>query len=147
MSKNKPIILVTEDSSIIAMALADELEMAGFAVAGPFARCCDAEKSLEDARPDCAVLDIRLNDGDCTGLAEELARREIPILIYSGFQQETCPVQIAATVWLEKPASPLTLVATIHRVLGPLWAGPPAPSLDQRAFPAEGGGSCSHDVR
>ncbi|WP_406857139.1 response regulator [Alsobacter sp. KACC 23698] len=116
MSANKPLIHVAEDSSVIASAVSEELEQAGFKVAGPFARCRDAEEWLRSAQPDCAVLDIRLLDGDCTSLAAELDRRGIPLVILSGFQRQTCPVQIDAAVWLEKPTFPGALAEAITSV-------------------------------
>jgi two-component system, response regulator PdtaR len=114
MPSNKLLVLLTEDVSIIGVALTDELEDAGFEVAGPFDRCCDAEKWLQSARPDCAVLEIRLLDGDCTILDAELVRRHIPVVVFSGFQEHACRVPIAATVWLEKPALPGALAASVR---------------------------------
>ncbi|WP_460452566.1 response regulator [Alsobacter sp. SYSU BS001988] len=116
MPSNKPLVLVAEDSAIIGDALIDNLEEVGFAVAGPFDRHCDAEEWLQSAQPDCAVLDARLKDGDCTALAAELVRRNIPVVVFSGFQRQACPVQIPATVWLEKPASLEALAAAIRAV-------------------------------
>jgi DNA-binding response OmpR family regulator len=118
MCSDKLTVLLTEDSAILAFALTDELEIAGFVVAGPFARSRDAEAWLGAATPDCAVLDVRLLDGDCTELAKELIRRQVPVVVLSGFQRATCPVQIAATEWLEKPAWPGDLPTALHRVVG-----------------------------
>jgi DNA-binding response OmpR family regulator len=116
MPSNKTLVLLTEDVCLIGATLADELEDAGFEVAGPFDRCRDAEKWLQSARPDCAVLEIRLLDGDCTILDAELVRRHIPVVVFSGFQEHACRVPIAATVWLEKPALPGTLAASVRTV-------------------------------
>ncbi|WP_460450308.1 response regulator [Alsobacter sp. SYSU BS001988] len=102
MPPHNPTVLVVEDEANIALAMRDELMLDGFAVVGPFARSRDAEEWLRGARPDCAVLDIRLGDGADTGaLAEELVRRGIPVIVVSAFQRETSPVQIAAAFWLE----------------------------------------------
>jgi DNA-binding response OmpR family regulator len=123
MTTAHPTVLLTEDEWLVALSISEELELAGFEVAGPFARCSDAETWLKDARPDCAVLDLRLQDGDCTALAAEVSRRGIPIVILSGFQRRTCPVQIGASAWLEKPPYPGAVGAAVHAVLDQALAG------------------------
>ena len=67
-----PVVLVAEDEAVIAMALADDLEAAGYAVAGAFATCESALQWLKDETPDLAVLDPMLKDGICKELAIEL---------------------------------------------------------------------------
>lgn len=42
-----PLVLLAEDEAIIAIELEDSLIEAGFAVAGPFATCSQAEAWLE----------------------------------------------------------------------------------------------------
>jgi DNA-binding response OmpR family regulator len=117
MSPHHPTVLVVEDQAILALAMGYELTLDGFAVAGPFPSSREAEDWLMGARPDCAVLDIRLGDGDDTGaLAEELVRRGIPVIVVSAFQRETSPVQIAAAFWLEKPAARKALASAIRTV-------------------------------
>ena len=66
-----PVVLVAEDEAVIAMALADDLEAAGYAVAGAFATCESALQWLKDETPDLAVLDPMLKDGTCRELAIE----------------------------------------------------------------------------
>jgi DNA-binding response OmpR family regulator len=130
MSFARPVVLLTEDVAITALVLSNELELAGFTVAGPYARCCDAEEWLRSSKPDCAVLDIRLLDGDCTLLAEELVRQEIPVIVLSGFQQNEFPALVAASAWLEKPAAPGALVTAIQAVTAPDRIGADA-TMDQ----------------
>jgi DNA-binding response OmpR family regulator len=114
---HRPTILLVEDEALIAFAMRADLELDGFAVAGPFARSCDAEEWLMAARPDCAVLDIQLSDDDCTAaLAEALVRSSVPVIVHSAFQREMSPVQIAATVWLEKPATRTAIASAICAV-------------------------------
>ena len=56
---------LAEDEAVIAMALADDLEAAGYAVAGAFATCESALEWLKGETPDLAVLDPMLKDGIC----------------------------------------------------------------------------------
>src|SRR5918995_3283844 len=85
---SKPLVLVLEDEALIALNLQDELQDAGHEVAGPFTACSAALDWLRTATPDMAILDATLNDGPCHSVAAELARRGVPFLIYSGYQED-----------------------------------------------------------
>jgi DNA-binding LytR/AlgR family response regulator len=95
-------VLVAEDELLIALDIVDELEGAGFRIAGPFARARDAIEFCRQRMPDCAVLDVRLQDGECFPLADLLAEQGAPIVFHSGHasrqglserypQAEVCP--------------------------------------------------------
>lgn len=84
---SKPIVLILEDEALIALNLQDELQDAGYAVAGPFTTCSSALDWLGTATPSMAILDAALSDGSCNYVADELSRREVPFLIYSGHQE------------------------------------------------------------
>jgi FixJ family two-component response regulator len=66
--------------------------------------------------PHCAVLDVRLLDGDCRDFADELVRREIPIIVQSGFLPATSPAQIPAKAWLAKPLPRGALIDAVWSV-------------------------------
>jgi DNA-binding response OmpR family regulator len=76
-----PLVLVAEDYGTIGMMLADDLVEAGLRVLGPFASCAVAMASLDEQRPDAAILDIELIDGPCVELARELKDKRIPFMI------------------------------------------------------------------
>ena len=76
-------VLVAEDEFLIAMDVMDELDAAGFQTVGPFA---EAGRALDFCRtrvPDCAVLDVRLRDGESYPLADFLAERRVPVVFHS----------------------------------------------------------------
>ena len=77
-------VLVAEDELLIALDVMDELEGAGFVTVGPFARTAEALDYCRTHTPDCAVLDVRLADGDCYPLADLLSSREVPVVFHSG---------------------------------------------------------------
>jgi CheY-like chemotaxis protein len=81
-------ILLAEDSAIIGLELADTLECEGFQVAGPFTTCAAAEAWLAAHEPAAAILDNTLKDGPCERLAEDLRRRGIPFIVYSGHDRD-----------------------------------------------------------
>ena len=65
-------VLLAEDEPMISTSISDDLEEAGYRVAGPFRHGADAVAWLEDNRADLAMLDLVLRDGLCTRLAERL---------------------------------------------------------------------------
>jgi two-component system, response regulator PdtaR len=80
----RPKILVAEDELLIAMDIVDELSAAGFVTIGPFATQSQALDYCRNEIPDCAVLDVRLQDGDCFPLADFLADQDVPMVFHSG---------------------------------------------------------------
>jgi DNA-binding response OmpR family regulator len=103
-SSAKPLVLVAEDEAIIALELEDSLTSAGFEVAGPFSTCAEAEAWLKAGEPDAAILDNQLKDGPCDALAADLSRRGVPLVIFSGHDDQhdaTSPDWKAC--WLTKP--------------------------------------------
>ena len=77
-------VLVAEDEPLIAMTVMDELDEAGFCVIGPFATTSQALKYCRHHTPDCAVLDVRLEDGESFPLADLLTARAVPVVFHSG---------------------------------------------------------------
>ncbi|MDP4003348.1 histidine kinase [Methylobacterium sp. NEAU K] len=84
---NGPTVLVAEPQALPGMWLEDMLTDAGCAVSGPYASCDDAAGSLDDVRPDFAIVSIDLNRGSCFPLACELRRRGVPFALISGNAQ------------------------------------------------------------
>ncbi len=79
-----PEVLVAEDELLIAMDIMDELSAAGFSTIGPFATRSQALDYCRTHTPDCAILDVRLQDGDCFPLADFLVAQRVPIIFHSG---------------------------------------------------------------
>jgi DNA-binding response OmpR family regulator len=112
------LVLVLEDEALIALNLQDDLQDAGYDVAGPFATCAAALEWLGTKTPDTAILDAALKDGPCREIALELSRREVPFLIYSGFHED---LQLLAEfqhiTWIEKPVPAAVLVEACQQLL------------------------------
>lgn len=114
----KPLALIVEDEALIALNLQDELQDAGYAVAGPFTTCSAALEWLATGTPALAILDATLNDGSCSRVAIELSRREVPFLIHSGHQeQHYLLAEFQHVTWIEKPAPPAVLVDACQQLL------------------------------
>lgn len=81
-------LLVVEDEAIVAMLVEDALSLHGHEVVGVADSMASAVEAVEAARPDLALCDVRLADGDSgVDVAEALAARGIPCLYLSG----NCP--------------------------------------------------------
>jgi len=76
-------VLIAEDEFLIAMDVMDELDAAGFQTVGPFAEIGRALDYCRAHIPDCAVLDVRLRDGESYPLADFLAERHVPVVFHS----------------------------------------------------------------
>lgn len=98
-------VLLIEDECIIALTLQDELEAAGYEVMGPFTTCAAALDALSRRTPDTAILDTALKDGTCHKVAEELNRRGVPFIVYSGYRRSANQsIELQDAIWIEKPA-------------------------------------------
>ncbi len=118
LTGSKPLVLVLEDEAIVALALQDDLQDAGHEVAGPFATCSAALEWLETAMPDMAILDAALKDGPCRDIALELSRREVPFLIYSGYQEDRQLLsEFNHITWIEKPVPAAALLQACQQLL------------------------------
>ena len=73
-----------EDEFIVALDLSDMTQDLGFQVEGPYATVADGERALARSRPDAAILDVQLADGEVFPLADLLMRLGVPIIFHSG---------------------------------------------------------------
>jgi DNA-binding response OmpR family regulator len=113
-----PLVLILEDEVLIGINLQDELQDAGFRVAGPFTTCAAALEWLQTATPDVAILDAALRDGPCREIALELNNRAVPFLIYSGYgEDQELPAAFHHVIWIEKPVPPSVLVQACQELL------------------------------
>jgi ActR/RegA family two-component response regulator len=78
-------IMICEDDLLLAMDLAHEIEDAGSQVVGTFYSSFDAWNAAELLRPDIAVIDLQLADGDSgLPLATHLAEMGCKVIVVSG---------------------------------------------------------------
>ena len=84
--------MVLEDELLISMDIELALVDAGFQVV--MARsCAEADAFPADHRSDAAVLDVRLEDGDCIEAAKTLVLQGVPFVVHSGmFDDMSDPV-------------------------------------------------------
>jgi DNA-binding NtrC family response regulator len=100
-----PVCLVCDDEMLISLDIETLLEGMGMAVAGPFANGADALVWAATNRPDVAVRDYMLQDGQCLPLISALKQQQVPIVIHSGWPaiEADMPPEICDLPWVAKP--------------------------------------------
>lgn len=84
-------ILVVEDEFLVALELEQLLGGRGCRVIGPAASVARALALLGEERVDAAVLDVNVDGGRVTPVAEFLMAREIPFVLATGYGASTFP--------------------------------------------------------
>jgi DNA-binding response OmpR family regulator len=112
-----PLVLLVEDEALIALALTDDLETAGYDVAGPFHRSSSTLEWLEQQTPDVAIIDIHLRDGPSVELARVLRDRNVPFIVFSGEKRDgRGPDAFDGARWLSKPVGARQLLDTLKEL-------------------------------
>jgi DNA-binding response OmpR family regulator len=110
--------MIVEDTSLVALSLADVLSEEGFTVVGPVSSQTEALALLDAARPDAVVLDLHLQDGFCAGLAKELHAAGVPFVIFSGYRRADRPgAEFRDAPWIEKPGTIEDILTGIESAL------------------------------
>jgi DNA-binding NtrC family response regulator len=119
MAKDR--VLIVEDEADIRQAISGYLEGRGFEAAGG-KNCEEGEKLLRTFRPDVAVLDYSLPDGNALDLMPRLKSVDpwLPLIILTGHGSIDLAVQAVkqgAEQFLTKPADLPTLSVLIQRLV------------------------------
>ncbi|MBV7257350.1 response regulator [Pacificimonas sp. WHA3] len=111
-------VFIAEDEAAIAMQLMDLVEDAQGDILGPFTTVSKCMTGLNGDRPDVAVLDVRLADGQVFPVADRLVEMNVPIVFHSGHAN---PGEIhdkyPLAGFLKKPLSYKTLTQTIEAAI------------------------------
>src|SRR5262249_16548045 len=110
-------ILVVEDSWHIAKAMTRLLQTLGADLAEPVATTADAKRLISERRPDVALVDFSLRDGELAyGLIDYLRDQGFSVIVIPGYEFIPLPPGKADAI-LQKPVSQAQLVATVRQVL------------------------------
>ncbi len=118
MAAQSAVIMLAKLNALVAMQMQDDLEEAGFKVAGPFTTCEAAARWLERHTPDLAIIARTLGDRPCDELARRLRSRGVPIVVSSGHNEATGFSEAHGAVLVEAPASTSTVLTAVSRALG-----------------------------
>ena len=113
-------ILIAEDEAILAYDLAETVEEAGFKVEGPHPGISDAMLAFQKRRPDLAILDVELSDGNVFSFARTLKAEDVPVIFHTGSltQQEIVDRFPNAIVRI-KPCPPTSMLDAVGEALEP----------------------------
>ncbi|WP_077966458.1 response regulator [Ensifer adhaerens] len=107
-------VLVAEDEFIVANDIALLLEEAGATIIGPTPTVRETLKSLSIADDiQVAVLDINLNGELIYPVADELARRQVPLIFFSGYDSLSLPERFSSAARLSKCLGSAELVSAV----------------------------------
>jgi response regulator NasT len=114
-------ILIADDESIRLMSLRAQLAALGHRVIAEASTGMEAVELAERARPDLAILDIRMPEMDGIDAAEQITRaRPIPIILLTAYSEEQLVARAAQTsisAYLLKPVAEDDLLPAISLAL------------------------------
>ena len=108
-------ILVAEDEPVVAFDLCDTVEEAGYQVAGPYSGVSSARQAFQREKPDLAILDITLDDGDAFDFAQQLRADDIPVIFHSGrHATHEVEARFPDAKTLAKPCPPAAMLDAVN---------------------------------
>ena len=113
-------ILLVEDSWHVGNAIKRLLRALGADVAGPAATIADAERLIAERKPDVAIVDINLRDGErANPLLDRLQEESIPVIVITGYTEVSLqPGKVEAI--LQKPVSEERFLAVLRPIVARL---------------------------
>lgn len=111
-------VLVLEDEVFVALDIEYSLQEAGYLVDGPYATVGQGLAVLAERIPDCAVLDVRLLDGEVYPAAMRLRDAGVPIVFHSGHADGSyLAAEFPAAIVCGKPSAPGELCRAVATAL------------------------------
>jgi two-component sensor histidine kinase/DNA-binding response OmpR family regulator len=112
-------VLVVEDEALVGLFTCDCLEELGFSIVGPCASMAEAEKAVEAADFDLAVLDVNLAGKPIYPLADRLSALDIPFVFVTGYGRDTINPAYDHAGIVQKPIAREALASAIKSALAP----------------------------
>ena len=109
-----PLVLVLEDEELVSWDLEVSLAEVGYLVATARS-CAQAADLLATRRPDVAVLDVLLSDGQCVDVAKKLHADDVPFVVHSALAR-TVDDAFRSGTFLAKPAGILDIVGAVTKL-------------------------------
>lgn len=113
-------ILIVEDEFLIAIHVADIMTGLGFDVVGPVGHIDQAMGVIDIDPVAGAILDVNLSGHLVFPLAGQLAARNIPFILTSGYESDGLPLEWRSRPHLRKPVMERELARLAMQVFGPM---------------------------
>ena len=110
-------ILVVEDSWHVAKAMTCLLTALGADLVGPAATTAQAKHLISESRPDVALVDLNLRNGEpAHDLIDHLQDQGISVIVITGYEFKPLePGKVEAI--LQKPVNAAQLLAAVRQVM------------------------------
>ncbi|UAB77618.1 response regulator [Erythrobacter sp. SCSIO 43205] len=111
-------ILIAEDEAILAYDLAETVEAAGYRVEGPHPGISDAMYAFQKEKPDLAILDVELSDGNVFSFARKLKAEDVPVIFHTGsLSQREITDRFPDAIVRIKPCPPTSILDAVGEAL------------------------------
>ena len=117
-------ILLVEDSPVVAPFTAEILGEIGYEVVGPAPNMAAARAMIDGETFDAAIMDVHIRGERVFPLCDELAARNVPFLLTSGYADWQIPDKWQAAPQLQKPYTMEQMEAALAALLGTRISGP-----------------------
>jgi ActR/RegA family two-component response regulator len=97
-------VIIVEDEAVVAIDMAMAFSEAGWTVIGPFGRLEEARKAARSTLPSAAVVDLNLYGQSSVSVAEELAKKDVRLVLFTGGETKGLPAFLADAAIVSKPA-------------------------------------------
>jgi DNA-binding response OmpR family regulator len=112
-------VFLVEDEFLVASLLQEDLEARGFHVFGPYPTLALAQAAVGAERYDVAIIDMNLRGQLAYPVADELMRRNVPLIILTGYSLPDMPARFKDVMILSKPYNLGITLRAVDKVLGP----------------------------
>ena len=110
-------VLVVEDEPLVGLAIAEEVERAGYTVIGPAGTVRQALELLQVSPCACAVLDINLGAETSEPVAIRLKDMGVPFITLSGYAPAQQPDIFRDATFLPKPLDSARFLMALHGLM------------------------------
>lgn len=114
--EQQQIVLVLDDEPLVAIDIKIGLSDAGFTVVA-LTSSTDAEQFLMSVKPDAAVLDVHLRNGESSAIAGMLAARSTPFVVCSGRSAKHLDEIFKNAPFVGKPCTHEAIVAAVEAAI------------------------------
>jgi len=111
-------VLLVEDEYYIADDLRRILEGVGARVVGPLSTLAKGHEALDDARFDCAVIDLNLHGESALPIANRLSDSGKSFAIATAYGSGSIPDRFKDVPRVEKPFDPPAVLKLVGRLSG-----------------------------
>ncbi len=111
-------VLIVEDELFVGYDIQDIVAESGYSPDGPYETVAETLEAVDHALPNCAILDVRLLDGEVFPAADRLRDAGVPLIFHSGHADETgLKSRYPGAQICPKPSSPSQLRAALAQAL------------------------------